>query len=412
MQFAILISVLVALLLGAFLLLTHVQSFFKVKSQELIRAFEDSNTLIFNSLDVTSVVGDTVITRSGAKTTKHILNYHGAWIKRYAAVNVHNRKAARIAFTGSERSDKTPNLYLVDTNSPLVVVGNTRLEGNSYLPKQGVKAGNISGTYYQGNSLYYGSAIESRETLPKLESGWIVYLEEIVRGGLVDSATPIALENEIMNSFHKPVKLIYDTDDIFIDNEKIVGHILIQSNTKIVIESGAQLKDVLLVAPRIVIKNDVKGSFQAIATKNMEIGKRCYLSYPSAAIVLDKNMLLKSANNNQIQNYIPDFSIGSDSVIEGSVVYLKNKNRTDDRIKTHLIIAPRAEVVGEVYCEGNVDIQGTVRGSMYAMQCIARQAGSIYLNHMYNAKVLKNPVQDYSGLPFVNSKNSIAKWLY
>ncbi|GAA4276406.1 bactofilin family protein [Aquimarina mytili] len=412
MQFAILISVLVALVLGAFLLLTHVQSFFKVKSQELIQAFEDSNTLLFNTLDSTTAVGDTISSVLGPKTNKHIISYHGAWLKRYAAVTVHNRKASRIAFTGSERSDRTPNLYLVDTNSPLVVVGDTRLEGNSYLPKQGVKAGNISGTYYQGNNLYYGKAIESNETLPKLQNEWITYLEGVIKGSLVDNAISISLEDEIMNSFHKPIKLLYDSDAIYIGKEKIIGNVIIQSTQKIVIGPGAQLKDVLLIAPRIVIKNDVKGSFQAISTKNLEIGQRCYLSYPSSAILLDKNIVQKNTNSNQIQNTTPNFSIGSGTVIEGSVVYLKNKSNTDDRIKTHLIMAQKAEVVGEIYCQGNIDIQGIVRGSMYAKQCIARQSGSVYLNHIYNGKILMNPVKDYSGLPFSNSKNNIAKWLY
>ncbi|MEW7291276.1 hypothetical protein [Aquimarina sp. 2304DJ70-9] len=412
MQFAILISVLVALLLGAFLLLTHVQSFFKIKSQELIQAFEQSNTLIFDTLEKTTVVSDTIVSEVGPKVIKHATSYHGTWLKTYAGVITHNRKAERIAFTGSKRTDKTPNLYLVNTNSPLVVVGNTRLEGNSYLPKQGVKAGNISGTYYQGNNLYYGRAIESAESLPKLEQGWIDYLKSVTSGSSIDKGISITLEKEIKNSFHKSVQLLYDSDPIFLENEKIAGNIIIQSQTKIVVGTRAQLQDVVLIAPRIIIQDGVKGNFQSIATKTIEIGKGCYLSYPSAAVLLDQNVLHTTTQNNQLQNAKPDFNIGSGTIIEGAIVYLKNKKSPDNRIKTHVMIAPKTEIVGEVYCEGNVDFQGTIRGSMYTRQCIARQSGSVYLNHIYNGKVLINPVKDYAGLPFRNSKNSIAKWLY
>jgi len=87
MQFAILISVLVALLLGAFLLLTHVQSFFKIKSQELIQAFETSNIELLKSLDTTKPSKDTITNQLGTAITKINANYHGAWLKQYSSVH-------------------------------------------------------------------------------------------------------------------------------------------------------------------------------------------------------------------------------------------------------------------------------------------------------------------------------------
>ncbi len=412
MQFAILISVLVALLLGAFLMLTHAQSFFRIKSIELVQAFEQSNTQLFESLNNNSEVSDTIVSTSGSKTTKQITNYHGAWSKQYSETEIHHRKAKRVAFTGSKRAERTPNLYLVNTNSPLVVVGDTRLEGNSYLPKQGVKAGNISGNYYQGNSLYYGRAIESKALLPELEAGWIKYLEEITRGSLIEKAESISLNSELSNSFLRPVQIVYDTDPIFLENQKIVGNIVIQSKTSIVIGPGSQLTDILLIAPKIEVKNGVKGNFQVIATKNIKIGTRCYLSYPSSIVLLDQNVTSNTTQNNSGQQTASDFTIDERTIIEGSVVYLNKKQATQDRIKTHLAIKPNVEIVGETYCQGNVDFQGTIWGSLYTRQCIARQSGSIYLNHIYNGKILVNPVRDYAGIPLVNSKNNVAKWLY
>lgn len=410
MQFAILISVLVALLLGAFLLLTHVQSFFRIKSQELVQAFETSNATLLKSLDAVAPSKDTIVTELGATTTKINASYNGAWVRQYSSVTSHNRKVERTALSGSKHSDKTPNLYLANTNSPLVVVGNTRLEGNSYLPKQGIKAGNISGTYYQGNNLYYGRVIESNETLPQLDQDWITYLENVFNGALQEEIVSVSLTKELKNSFRKPTKLVLSFDPVFLVDEKITGNIIIQSRSKIVVGPGTQLTDVTLVAPQIIIKNGVKGSFQSLATKSIKIGKECYLSYPSSAVLLDKNRVVENAQN--VPNTNSDFSIDSSTVIEGAVVYLKNKENDENRIKTHISIAPRTEVVGEVYCQGNVDFQGIIRGSLYTQQCIAKQFGSVYLNHIYNGRVLVNPVSDYAGLPFVNSKKSIAKWLY
>ncbi len=412
MQFAILISVLVALLLGAFLLLTHVQSVFKIKSKELVLAFEQSNMQLFSTLDHDTTSNDTVRLVSEHKVVKQITNYHGAWTKNYSQVGVHGRKVARIAFTGSKLTSMTPNLYLENTNSPLVIVGNTRLEGNNYLPKQGIKAGNISGNYYRGTNLYYGRALESKTFLPKLKKEWVKYLDDIVNGAYIDKGIGISLEKELKNSFHKPIQTVYDFEPIFIEDQKITGNIVIQSKTAITIGQGSQLKDVLLIAPKIIVKDGVKGSFQVVATKTIHIGKKCYLSYPSAIVLLDKSLNQAVAQQNQVKNAKPDLMINSGSVLEGSVVYLMKNQNQKTRIKTHIAIEPSVEVIGEVYCQGNIDFQGIIKGSMYTRQCIARQSGSIYLNHIYNGKILMNPIQDYSGLPFSNSKNNVTKWLY
>ncbi len=412
MQFAILISVLIAVILSAFLLLTHVHSFFRIKSKEILQAFEESNTLLFASLENNTITEDTITTTVDHKTTKQILKYHGAWLKRYASVSMHNRKVIKMMYTGSKRSDNTPNFYIEDTNSPIVVAGNTRLEGNSYLPKQGIKAGTISGNYYQGSALHYGRILKSKTTLPELDSNWIKYLNTIVKGSYIDQKGLIDLKKELRNSFQNPTQIIYDFAPIFLEDHKISGNIIIQSKTKIVVTATSQLTDVILIAPKIIIKNNVKGRFQGIATKNIEVGKKCHLSYPSSLILLDQKVISENTHNNQVRYTKPDFILDEGTVIDGTVVYLNDHKTKKNRINPHLAIAPNVTVVGEVYCQGNIDFQGTILGSLYARQCIARQSGSVYLNHVYNGKILINPIDDYAGLPFVNSENDIAKWLY
>ncbi|WP_299181240.1 hypothetical protein [uncultured Aquimarina sp.] len=411
-QFALLISVIIAILLSAFLLLTHVQSFFRIKSKEIVLASDIANNQIFESLLLTSISTDTTKGLVGSKTTKLATNYHGAWTKTFSEVVINERKVSKTAFTGVALNLKTPNLYLVNKNAPLVVVGNTRLEGNSYLPEQGIKAGNISGNYYQGNSLYYGNSTESKKTIPELDSQWISYLETITKGSYVDNAATITLEKEVKNSFYDPVKIIYENEPMTLGNEKISGNIIIQSASKITITSASQLTDVVLIAPIIIVEDYVKGRFQLIASKKIEIGKSCHLFYPSSAILLDKKNVSKSSLGNTAQKRTADFNIGKNTNIEGSVVYLKNKSIIQNRIKTHLNIAGGTEIIGEIYCQGTIEFMGTVKGSLYTEQFVANQSGSVYLNHLYNGQVLVNPITKYAGLPFKSSKKSIAKWLY
>ncbi len=412
MQFALLISVIIAILLSTFLLLTHVQSFFSIKSQELIEASELVNKQIFKSFADTGITKDTIQTNIGNNVTKLVSNYHGVWTKTVSKVQIRNKKVVKIAFTGSVIDQKTPNLYLADKNSPLVVVGNTRIEGNSYLPEQGIKAGNISGNYYHGTRLFYGRTIKSKKRIPELHPEWIEYLESMCAGAHLTEKNIIPLSKEIKNSFHNSTNIIYNTEKIVLGDEIISGNIIVQSASKIIINSTSQLTDVILIAPIIEVQNDVKGTIQLIATKKIKIGKRCHLSYPSSIILFDNNSSQSSLHTNTTQNQIPDFNINSNTIIEGAVVYLKKTKEIQNRIKTNIKVENNVQIIGEFYCQGNTDFQGTVKGALYVNQFIANQSGSIYLNHLYNGKVLKNPVSDYAGLSFENSKKNVAKWMY
>lgn len=412
MQFALLVSVIVAILLSTFLLLTHIQSFFRIKSQELVEASALVNQEILSFLEDGGIYGDTLVTTHTSRTHTIVSNYHGAFINVLSRVQVQQRKVAKSALIGVLREENTPNLYLANTNSPLVVVGDTRIEGNNYLPKQGVKAGTISGNYYQGSSLYYGRILESKQTIPDLNAEWISYLETLVNGGLIKEEKLVRLSKEVHQSFLKPSKLIYDTESIILGDHQVVGNVIIQSGTKIVITSAAQLTDVILVAPIIEVSANVQGTFQLIATKKITIGKRCHLHYPSAIIVYDQDRFIAGNTDNRPQNRNIDFSIDTNTIIEGSVVFIKKEQQKQERIKTHLNVENGVEIIGEVYCQGNIDFQGGVRGSLYTQQFIANQSGSIYLNHLYNGKVLKNPISGYAGLPFDTPKKAIAKWMY
>ena len=409
MQFALLISVIVALILGAFILLTHTQSVFKIKSDELISSYDEVNQLLLEMPENISYK-DTIVEEKGATLTKLHVSYHGLWLKANAEIIKHGRSVRKTALIGTATTPETVNLYLCNTNSPLVVVGNTRLEGNVYLPQQGIKAGNISGNYYQGTSLYYGKEFQSNATLPELHHEWMNYIKQLIEIPQEVQGAFNQLDNEVKNSFQNPVTYIFNPDPVFISNQKLYGNIIIQSLSSITISGASDIQDVIFIAPKIKVENGVTGIMQLIATKNLEIGKNCQLRYPSSATLLDTK--IATTTNNAPINRDPDFTVQSNTIIEGAVLYLRKDETPISRIKTNVKIEPDTEIKGEVYCQGNLDIQGTVYGSLYANQFTANQSGSIYLNHLYNTKVLVNPVEEYSGIPFSTTQKNLAKWLY
>ena len=67
------------------------------------------------------------------------------------------------------------------------------------------------------------------------------------------------------------------------------------------------------------------------------------------------------------------------------VVYLGND--PPNNYKTQIELQETAILIGELYCNQNTELKGTVYGTVFAKNFIANQFGSIYQNHIYNGKI-------------------------
>jgi len=418
MYFALLVATMVALLLASFLLITHTKTFFSKKSNLLITQVDATNNQLLKFIEPGNIVTDTVTTNANY-TIKKISSHYGAYKKAYVATSQNERIFKKVAFYGAELTDELPSLYLQNTNSPLIVVGNTKINGLLYLPKQGIKSGVIAGNYFSYNKLYNGLAKESKNELPKLEDDWITYLNNLNKNNWLQNSSIIPLQKVLKNSFFNPQKVIFNSGTISLNEHEISGNICIKSATKIIINASSILEDVLLIAPEIVINKNFKGTIQAVATKKISIGERVHLQYPSSLVVNasekkedNSNTQKKSSNNTQKGQGI--ITINSNAQIEGSIVYLepKIKKKGFTSHTADLYLANSSNITGQIYCQGNTELLGTVKGSLYTKGFIAQQFGSKYINHIYNGNIYTNDIPKYSGLPLLDQKNSIVKWLY
>ena len=72
-----------------------------------------------------------------------------------------------------------------------------------------------------------------------------------------------------------------------------------------------------------------------------------------------------------------------------------------------------AKIKGQVYCNGNFEIKGTVSGSVYTKQFVANQSGSIFMNHIYNATIEnQNIPMMYGGILLEQEPKTVLQWLY
>ena len=171
LQFVLLIGTLIALLLAALVLLTYSHNFFKIKTDLTILSLKHAdNSIAFalksnmkpkDSLKV-PIVGD-------LSTATVVSEYWGVFEKLTTVIRTKKIKIVKsVLVGGQEQFTKRNALYLQDINRPLVVVGNTKIIGNSRLPKQRVRTGNISGISYYGSSLIYGKIGTSQNKLPAM----------------------------------------------------------------------------------------------------------------------------------------------------------------------------------------------------------------------------------------------------
>ncbi|GAA3553940.1 hypothetical protein [Snuella lapsa] len=411
LQFTMFVVVIIALLLAAFTILVHTHKAFRIRTDFVVGTVDVVNNTVDQMLINDPQSNKTQFLTNDQGYEINIHNDHWGLFNKLSVVSkLKNSTFKKIALVGGSQPEinKTA-LYLEEQNKPLVVVGKTHIQGDVYLPKQGVRTGNISGHSYYGSRLIYGSN-KTSNTLPDINPNILKHLE-----GMTETVKSIAPEQFIdlgkdriyQNSFYDPAKVIFSPMAIDLSRVSLTGHILVQSETKIVVDPTSQLTDVILMAPEVEIKLHSKGTFQILASRGITVGNDCTLSYPSALILIEDKQVNKQTQNTEDTPYI---KLHKGAMVKGEIVYLGNSKN----YRSQVFIDDGATVVGEVYCNKNVELLGSIYGSVYTSGFVAAQSGSVYQNHIYNGTIQVDKLpQEYVGLLFEDHiKKGIAKWLY
>ncbi|WP_299101947.1 hypothetical protein [uncultured Winogradskyella sp.] len=411
LQLVTFIVVIIALLLSSFIILIHVYKQFRIKTDHAIESVGLADRGISHLLQNESRVYDTIsiqLNTDDYKSVKVHKSYWGTFEKVISKAKIKSLEVEKIALVGAKRGKlNVTALMLVDNNKPMVLVGNTKIEGRALLPKRGVKPGNIAGvSYYNGNYIYGNSSTIT--SFPKIDMDFLSYLTAISTSSIFNNNSieyiNLNASKKHINSFRKPLKLIYNNSEIVLSEISIVGQIIIQSESKITVTETAKLTDIILIAPRIVVKNNVVGSFQAFASEHINIEKNVRLEYPSSLVLHNDNIEDEPKDANWI--FIDDYS-----EIKGNVLAL-GKN-TSTNYDSQIRVNPNAIIRGVVYCEQNLELRGTVFGTVYTDNFIIKEKGSIYQNHLYNARISSYELEsEFVSFPLEKSTKGIAKWLY
>jgi cytoskeletal protein CcmA (bactofilin family) len=415
LQFAVFISVIIAILLAGALLLAYTHRFFIEQSKAIVENIQLTDSGIASLLEDANAGTDTLSIPVPDAPKEQTLTVHlshwGLFELGYVKATHRQKQFIKCSLLGSSiKAQNRPALYLNETFKPLAVVGETRIEGNSWLPEQGIRPGNISGNSYYGTDLIFGNIKSSTTELPKLKYDYIKELDyyiNIYHPEIIGDYIPVNAYTKTVNSFKEHTKGYYSSGPIVLDNVYMQGNVIVRSDEKIIVRSSAKLKDVVLAAPIIIIEDNVKGNFQAIANATIKVGKNCSLSYPSALVLLKKdNPVVEKPDD-----FLNKISVDQSTTIRGSVCYLAKAPESD--YKVNIFVDKQSSVKGEIYCVGNLELRGNVDGTVYTNQFLTNESGSVFVNHLYNARIIsRNLPESFGGLLLIDESKSVMKWLY
>lgn len=413
LQYVLVISVIIAIIIFAFISLIYLQQKLTIKNSFTKDAIANAQ-FAFEYIKHKQVPYNKEISIEISKdkitSTTFEKKHWGFFDIGITKSKVKNEFFQKVALLGTQ-NQKRDALFLKDNSASLVLVGNTKIAGNASLPKQGVKTGNIGGVSYYGNRFIYGQQKQSTMSLPRIQN--LEYLKNLQ--ALIQNRDYESFElkegAKIYHSFSEGVKVYKDANAIYLRDISLSGHLIVFSNSRITVSSTATLQDIILIAPEIHITSGVIGNFQAIASKKIIVNTNVNLDYPSALVVLDKESnTYQRQQLRETRTKENAIDIQNESNIKGIVLYVSEN--TQSNYNTQISISENASVTGEVYCTKNLELLGKVLGTVYTDNFIIKKRGGTYVNHIFNGEidVSKLPTQ-YAGLQIRPTSNQVAKWV-
>jgi hypothetical protein len=272
------------------------------------------------------------------------------------------------------------SLFLADHDRPLALAGSTLIKGRAFLPKAGVKRAYIEGQSFNAAHLVSGEVKKSAPDVPPLNkqlSESLISLLKMNDNHPNDSVVIVDVlpaGEKLDNSFLQKT-IVFSSDKTLMLSEVLYnGNFIIRSSSKIVVGADCSLIDVILLAPKIVVKEGFRGNLQMFASDSLIIEKDVNLAYPSVLGVLKGNTKNVSA-----------VILNEKDSISGMVFAF---HPTDARqYPVGVFLKKDSFVQGHVYSNGFADASGTIFGSLTCNTIILQTPSSVYENHLLNSVI-------------------------
>lgn len=291
----------------------------------------------------------------------------------------------RAALIGVVQAPKLPCLYLPGNSGGLKITGQTRIEGKAFVPNAQVERAYIAGKNYVFDELVFGTTEKAELGLPPLKAAWRNLLPAQIAG----AAKPQPyIAKDSSYSFHGDCTYFQSLYPIVVGN-RIAGNVIIHSFDSIYVEARAQLRNVILIAPVVHFEQGFSGTAQIVASERVVCEKDVQLLYPSIIALNELEMRNESLRRTIL--------LDENAQVLGGI--LITSQQADFRKLPFLELRETSVVAGLVYNCGETEAKGTIIGSLYTNQLVARAGGGVYGNHLVDAMISQKRLPSYFLLP-------------
>jgi hypothetical protein len=268
-------------------------------------------------------------------------------------------------------------LTLTDEHLPLSINGDAQVRGIAQLPDATpVRAANLplSGAARAGEPVT-GGVQPTRP--PALGDSALARLRAYaglkLAAWLPSGSVPTATVRAGNTSFVGPATVFYQAAPVELQHVQLGGQVVVISARRLVVDASAQLDNVLLLAPVVIIKAGFRGRVQIIARDTVELQAGCELLYPSAVCAYSPTQAAQVV-------------LGPASRVSGVVLAAQGANGLPPRVR----MGAGAAVQGQLFSAGTVENCGAVQGTVTCRRLVYRTSATFYDNYLVNC-VLDRP---------------------
>lgn len=235
---------------------------------------------------------------------------------------------------GLRRCDKDEYCFwYCNNNSVLTLTGNSNIQSTCYLPQNGVTYGQMRSIFFSGEKIDPKQIRCSEREMPKPSTEAVAVIDKIF------------------------------------DKIQTVGDTSIVVGDEVVLSASDYFEDVIIVANKIVVEDDFRGSVQCFARDSIIVNANVTLGYPSGLYS---------------QRYI---TIGDNSCVNGYVI-VESKGAVSQK-KPNYIQSRLSRIRGFLYVDAVAQLQGIVTGTACIREASYFSPQGYYRHMVYDATILQ-----------------------
>lgn len=297
-------------------------------------------------------------------------------------------------------SDSTV-LYMSDENRELSLSGTTKISGNVYVPKSGIRKSYVEGNPYTHDQLVYdGRLMHSTRKLAPLDQAVLTAaIGRLNQSNQLPLLRYVELSRSFLDSTLSFSLAPHDT----LTNVKLKGNLILFADSAITIAASSSLDGIQIYAPYIKVEAGFKGNCQLFASDSIVIGNKAQLNYPSVAAVI------RTKQSGQL----PQIVLGNDVSFEGIIFSYEEKRSP---LQTLISLGCKTHVKGEVYSTGLLKLEQEVQidGKVSCNQFLMHTPTALYENLLIDVFFSyrdRSPYYLSSSLFKSNFEYKVLRWL-